>query len=83
MIQFIIIQGFVNIIPLKEEHFKKMIIPITHNTIIVENKDKVSYPKVNTIISEKNDITHIFCIEKIEDIMLQINNFKKGDKNGK
>ena len=80
MTQFIIIQGFAgSFIPLKEENFKKMIIPITENTIIFENKDKISYPKINTIVSNKNDITNIFCIEKIEDIMVQINNFKKGE----
>lgn len=80
MTQFIIIQGFTSsCIPLMVEDFKKMIIPITENTIIFENKDKISYPKVNSIISNKKDITNIFCIEKIEDIMLQINNFKKGE----
>lgn len=80
MTQFIIIQGFTgSFIPLNVEDFKKMIIPITENTIIFENKDKISYPKINTIVSNKNDITNIFCIEKIEDIMVQINNLKRGE----
>ncbi|MBR2240851.1 MAG: hypothetical protein IJ890_05680 [Clostridia bacterium] len=54
MTQFIIVQGFTgSFIPLNVEDFKKMIIPITENTIIFENKDKISHPKVNSIISNK------------------------------
>lgn len=73
MIKYILINGYITVIPTREENFKKMIIPITENTIIYENLDKDLYKNVNTIISNKKEITGIMCKDKIEEIAKQLN----------